>query len=70
MGSTRHQGYANSINTRRSIEKMYGYIKHWGGLRQLKLPGIERVSAVFCLKVIPCKLIRLGKLLKPAMATA
>ena len=42
----------------------------WGGLRQFKLRGTGNVSAVFGLHVIAYNLIRLGNLLKPAMATA
>jgi len=68
--TTRHEGYAQSINARRGIEKVFGWIKQWGGLRQFKLSGNANVSAVFGLHVIAYKLIRLGNLLKPAMAAA
>jgi len=30
---TRHEGYAKSINARHGIEKVFGWIKQWGGLR-------------------------------------
>ena len=78
-GSTaRHEGYAKSIHARRGIEKVFGWIKQWGGLRQFKLRGTEKVSAVFGLHVIAYNLIRMGNLLKakpsprewPAMAAA
>jgi len=68
--TTRHEGYTKSINARRGIEKVFGWIKQWGGLRQFKLRGTENVSAVFGLHVIAYNLIRLGNLLKPAMAAA
>jgi hypothetical protein len=68
--TTRHEGYAKSINARRGIEKVFGWIKQWGGLRQLKLHGTGKVSAVFGLHVIAYNLIRLGNLLRPAMAAA
>jgi transposase len=68
--TTRHEGYAKSINARRGIEKVFGWIKQWGGLRQFKLRGTEKVGAVFGLHVIAYNLIRLGNLLKPAMAAA
>ncbi len=68
--TTRHQGYAKSINARRGIEKVFGWIKQWGGLRQFNLRGTEKVSAVFGLHVIAYNLIRLGNLLKPSMAAA
>jgi hypothetical protein len=67
---TRHKGYAKSINARRGIEKVFGWFKQWGGLRQFKLRGTEKVGAVFGLHVIAYNLIRLSNLLKPAMAAA
>ena len=69
-GTTCHQGYAKSIHVRRGIEKVFGWIKQWGGLRQFKVRGTEKVSAVFGLHVIAYNMIRLGNLLKPAMAVA
>lgn len=66
----RHEGYAKSINVRQCIEKVFGWIKQWGGLCQLKLRGCGNVSAVFGLHVIAYNLIRLGNLLRLAMAAA
>jgi hypothetical protein len=72
--TTRHQGYAESVNARRGIEKVFGkvfgWIKQWGGLRQFKLRGSEKVSAVFGLHVIAYNLIRLGNLLRPVAMEA
>ena len=68
--TTRHVGYAKSINARRGIEKVFGWIKAFGGLRQFKLRGTEKVGAVFSLHVIAYNLIRLGNILKPAMVVA
>jgi hypothetical protein len=76
--TTRHEGYAKSINARRGIEKVFGWIKQWGGLRQFKVRGTEKVGAVhsfgeafgYGLHVIAYNLIRLGNLLKPEMAAA
>jgi hypothetical protein len=68
--TTRHEGYAKSINVRQCIEKVFGWIKQWGGLCQLKLRGCGNVSAVFGLHVIAYNLIRLGNLLRLAMAAA
>ena len=68
--TTRHEGYAKSINARRGIEKVFGWIKQWGGLRQFKLRGTEKVGAVFGLHVIAYNLIRLGNLLKPVLEAA
>jgi len=45
---------------------VFALIKQWGGLRQFKLRGTEKVSAVLRLQVITYNLIRLGNLLRPA----
>ncbi len=66
----RHEGYAQSINARRGIEKVFGWIKQWGGLRQFKLRGTAKVGAVFSLHVIACNLIRLGNLLNAELEVA
>ena len=68
--TTRHEDYAKSIHARRGNEKVFGWIKQWGGLRQFKLRGTDKVSAVFGLHVIAYNMIRLGNLLRPAMAAA
>jgi hypothetical protein len=68
--TTRHKGYALSINARRGIEKVFGWIKAFGGLRQFKVRGTENVSPLFGLYVIAYNLIRLGNLLRPATAAA
>jgi hypothetical protein len=68
--TTRHEGYAKSINARRGIEKIFAGIKQFGGLRQFKLRGRGKVSAVFGLYVIAYNLTRLGNLLKPALEGA
>ena len=68
--TTRHQGYAKSINARRGIEKIFGWIKEFGRLRQFKVRGKDNVSAVFGLHVIAYNLIRLSNILKPAMEAA
>ena len=49
---TRHEGYAKTINARRGIEKVFAWIKQWGGVCQFKLRGTEKVAAVFGLHVI------------------
>ncbi len=68
--TTHHVGYAMSINARRGIEKVFGWIKAFGGLRQFKLRATEKVAAVFGLHVIAYNLIRLGNLLQPMMEAA
>ena len=68
--TTRHEGYVKSINARRGIEKIFGWIKEFGGLRQFKLRGQSNVTAVFGLHVIAYNLIRLSNLLRPLEAMA
>ena len=66
--TTRHEGYAKSTHARRGIEKVFGWIKPFGGLRQFKLHGQSNLSAVFGSHVIAYNLIRLGNLLRPMEA--
>jgi IS5 family transposase len=63
--TVRHPGYARSINARRRIEQVFGWIKQAAGLRQLKARGRSRVGAVFRLHVVAYNLIRLANLLSP-----
>jgi len=47
--TTRHEGYAKSINARRGIEKIFGWIKEFSGLRQfLPRPQAERAGGTSC----------------------
>lgn len=68
--TTRHRGYAQSINARKRVEQVFGWIKQAAGLRQLKARGRSRVGAVFRLHVVAYNLIRLANLLSPQEALA
>ena len=68
--TTRHKGYAQSINARRSIEKLFGLIKQFRGLRQCKLLGRYNVSAIFGVHMIAYYRIRLSNILRPAVEAA
>ena len=66
---SRHQGYAQSINSRKRIEQVFGWIKQSAGLRpaglrQLKARGRSKVGAVFRLHVVAYNLIRISNLLR------
>ncbi|WP_370566541.1 hypothetical protein [Cyanobium sp. LEGE 06143] len=50
--TTRHKGYIQSINARTGFEKVFWWIKEFGGVRQLQFRGTENVSVVFGLQVI------------------
>lgn len=60
--TTRHEGYAMSVNARRGIEKVFAWIKEFSGLRQFKHRGHKKVQAVFNLHVIAYVLIRIANL--------
>jgi len=62
--TARHQGYAQSINSRKRIEQVFGWIKQSAGLRQLKARGRTKVGAVFRLQVVAFNLIRITNLLR------
>jgi hypothetical protein len=62
--TARHNGYAQSINSRKRIEQVFGWIKQSAGLRQLKARGRTKVGAVFRLHVVACNLIRITNLLR------
>jgi transposase len=42
--TVRHQGYAQSINARKRIEQVFGWIKQAAGLRQLKVSRVNQVD--------------------------
>ena len=63
--TVRHSGYGQSINARKRIEQVFGWIKQAAGLRQLKARGRSRVGAVFRLHVVAYNLIRQANLLSP-----
>jgi transposase len=62
--TARHVGYAQSINARKRIEQVFGWIKQAAGLRQLKARGRSKVGAVFQLHVVAYNLIRISNLLR------
>jgi hypothetical protein len=59
-----HNGYAQSINSRKRIEQVFDWIKQSAGLRQLKAQGRTKVGAVFRLHVVAYNLIRITNLLR------
>ncbi len=63
--TTRHPGFAQSINARKRIEQVFGWIKQAAGLMQLKAKGRSRDGAVFRLHVVAYNLIRQANLLSP-----
>ena len=64
--TTRHSGYAISQCVRKRIEEIFGWGKTVGGVRKVKVRGLEKVSAVFAFMVTACNLVRIPKLLEKA----
>jgi transposase len=61
--TTRHAGYAVSQVIRKRIEEIFGWTKATGGLAQVKLRGLAKVSALFTFGLAAYNLIRLPRLL-------
>ena len=61
---TRHPGYVISQYCRKRIEEIFGWTKVIGGLAQLKMRGLAKVTAAFTFGLAAYNLIRLPKLLE------
>jgi hypothetical protein len=68
--TTSHESWPKSINARRGIEKVFVWIKQWGGLCQFKMRVIKKMGTVFGLHVNVYNLIRLCILLRAAKVEA
>jgi hypothetical protein len=62
--TARHQGYAQSINSRRGIEQVLGWLKQSAGLRQLEARDESKVGAGFRLHLVAYNLSRITHLLR------
>jgi hypothetical protein len=47
--TTRHAGYEMSQRKRKRMEQVFGWTKMVGGLKKVKLKGIDKVGGVFTL---------------------
>ena len=68
--TTRHLGYRQSLNARRGIEKVFGWIKQAAGLRQGKHRGRDRLGGVFLLHVIVYDMVHLTNIFKAKVAVS
>jgi transposase len=66
--TTRHAGYAMSINARRFIERVFGWGKTTGPWRQTHFRGRPRVGMSFIFGLAVYDLVRLRTLLAPVAA--
>jgi transposase len=60
--TTRHPGYAISLSKRWLVEKPFGWMKQIGGLRKIKLRGLEKVEWLFLFTCAAFNLLRIPKL--------
>jgi transposase len=65
--TTRHPGYAISQQKRKRIEEIFGWLKTVAGLRKTRHRGVARVSWMFTFALAAYNLVRMRKLLSPAV---
>jgi hypothetical protein len=68
--TTRHAGYALSQRKRKRIEECFGWLKTVALLRKLRHRGIYKVGWIFTFAAAAYNLVRMRKLLAPAVQTA
>jgi transposase len=68
--TTRHRGYKVSQLKRKRIEEVFGWLKTVAGLRKTRHRGIFRVGWVFTFAASAYNLVRMRKLLTPAVQAA
>jgi transposase len=68
--TTRHAGYQISQQKRKRIEEVFGWLKTVGMLRKTRHRGVFKVGWVFTFAAAAYNLVRLRKLLPPAVQSA
>lgn len=61
--TTRHEGYGVSQRKRKRVEEIFGWGKVIGGIRKVKVRGLERVGAFFTLALVAYNLVCMPKLI-------
>ena len=64
--TTRHPGYAVSLQKRKRIEEVFGWMKTVAGMRKTRHRGTARVGWMFTLTAAAYNLVRMPKLLGAA----
>jgi hypothetical protein len=59
----RHPGYEISLQCRKRIEDVFGWVKASAGLTKFKLKGLDKTKAAFSFFAAAYNLVRLPKLL-------
>lgn len=65
--TTRHEGYAISMNKRKLIEATFGWTKQYGGLRKVMLRGLDRVGNRVMLVLCAFNLLRMRNIAENAV---
>ena len=68
--TTRHAGYALSQRKRKRIEECFGWLKTVALLRKLRHRGYFKVGWIFTFAAAAYNLVRMRKLLAPAVQAA
>ena len=68
--TTRHSGYKVSQQKRKRIEEVFGWLKTVGALRKTRLRGLFKVGWIFTFSAAAYNLVRMRKLLSPAIQEA
>ncbi|MFZ3245899.1 MAG: transposase, partial [Candidatus Acidiferrales bacterium] len=61
--TTRHEGYEISQRKRKRVEQVFGWMKMVGGLKKVKLRGIDKVGWLFTFTGAAYNLCRLRNLM-------
>ena len=61
--TTHHPGYEVSQRKRKRVEEIFGWEKVVGGIRKVKVRGLDRVGAVFTLALAAFNLVCMRKLM-------
>ncbi|MGB6717447.1 MAG: transposase, partial [Candidatus Acidiferrales bacterium] len=61
--TTRHEGYEISQRKRKRVEQVFGWMKMVGGLKKVKLRGIDKVGWLFTFTAAAYNLCRLRNLM-------
>lgn len=60
--TTRHPGYGISLSKRWLVEKPFGWMKQTGGIKKVKLRGLDKVEWLFVFTCAAFNLLRIPKL--------
>jgi hypothetical protein len=60
--TTRHTGYAISLSKRWLVKKPFGWMKQTGGIRKVKLRGLDKVEWLFVFTCAAFNLLGIPKL--------